>query len=525
MTIVKDTKPPVIGSIGFEIGGVYGTELENNTFVSRAFGIKDNEGTVASVQFEIWKADGSKQWIYQATREGETTWAQSCAVDAPGVYNVYVNAYDNSGNMARAVEQMTVIRVGGHSIMGTSDAVRGQMINFFKANTSLTTTEFATRYGMTIEAFVDLYLSEAAIEGVKADVAFVQMCLETGYLKYGNDVKWEQFNFAGIGATGNGNPGNSFSTPQIGIRAQIQHLKAYATKEPLKQACVDPRYHLVSKGCAPFVEDLGGKWASNPSYGNDLVVLLQKMLKESIYSQYAVEIISDEEPEVLEEETETPKELTPAQDVQNEEVEDNTPLIMGEEDVTQEQALAYLKRKGIDFSSDYAITNEEFVRIFWEEAQAEGVKPGIAFSYVIATGDVQSLAKHNNPGGLSDNNNVLYFDTLDTGIRGYIQHLKCYASEQELQRKQCDPLWSDLFRGTAKTMYSWNKIHGGAEEKLQRWEDTWNEMKSMAETENENIETGDEAESQSVVENNEQEEPPMDQEMQSDSLVPSAPLE
>lgn len=44
-----------------------------------------------------------------------------------------------------------------------------------------------------------------------------------------------------------------------GVRAQIQHLKAYVTAEPLTGACVDSRYKYVEKGCALYVEWLGQK--------------------------------------------------------------------------------------------------------------------------------------------------------------------------------------------------------------------------------------------------------------------------
>ena len=55
--------------------------------------------------------------------------------------------------------------------------------------------------------------------------------------------------------TGTGIKGNSFSTPQLGIRAQIQHLQAYASTNRLKNRCVDPRYTYVNRGCAPYVEE------------------------------------------------------------------------------------------------------------------------------------------------------------------------------------------------------------------------------------------------------------------------------
>ncbi|MDE6588937.1 MAG: hypothetical protein K2K53_01045, partial [Oscillospiraceae bacterium] len=46
---------------------------------------------------------------------------------------------------------------------------------------------------------------------------------------------------------------------QLGIRAQVQHLKAYASIEPLKGECIDPRFKYVARGCAEVVEWLGQK--------------------------------------------------------------------------------------------------------------------------------------------------------------------------------------------------------------------------------------------------------------------------
>ena len=83
---------------------------------------------------------------------------------------------------------------------------------------------------------IPLYISEGAIEGVRGDIAFAQSCLETGNFTFsGSAVTLDQNNFCGMGVTGNGVKGNSFKTPQIGIRAQIQHLQAYASSDRLNQ--------------------------------------------------------------------------------------------------------------------------------------------------------------------------------------------------------------------------------------------------------------------------------------------------
>ena len=134
---------------------------------------------------------------------------------------------------------------------------------------------------------VEYYISEGKTEGVRGDIAFAQSCLETGNFTFnGSAVTLDQNNFAGIGVTKNGMKGNSFSHPWTGIRAQIQHLKAYATDEALVKECVDDRYSYVTKGSAPYVEWLGQKenpegygWATGERYGYDIVEMIHAMRK------------------------------------------------------------------------------------------------------------------------------------------------------------------------------------------------------------------------------------------------------
>ena len=71
---------------------------------------------------------------------------------------------------------------------------------------------------------IPLYISEGAVEGVRGDIAFAQSCLETGNFTFsGSAVTLSQNNFCGMGVIKNGVKGNSFKTPQLGIRAQVQH--------------------------------------------------------------------------------------------------------------------------------------------------------------------------------------------------------------------------------------------------------------------------------------------------------------
>jgi len=123
----------------------------------------------------------------------------------------------------------------------------------------------------------NIYREEAAIEGVNYDIAFCQMCLETGFLQFDGDVKPEQNNFGGIGAIGKGARGDRFSDQRTGVRAQIQHLKAYATTKPLVQPLVDPRFSLVKRGTAPLLGQLAGKWAEDDNYDKKIMGILRHL--------------------------------------------------------------------------------------------------------------------------------------------------------------------------------------------------------------------------------------------------------
>lgn len=124
------------------------------------------------------------------------------------------------------------------------------------------------------------YIVEGSFEYINYSVAFAQMCLETGYLRFGNLVVPEMHNYCGLGAMDAQHPGEWFETEQLGVRAHIQHLQAYATTEEvqLHQQLIDPRYSWVHK--TKFVEDIQGlskTWATDPEYGNKIEKILQQM--------------------------------------------------------------------------------------------------------------------------------------------------------------------------------------------------------------------------------------------------------
>lgn len=126
-------------------------------------------------------------------------------------------------------------------------------------------------------SLASIYWHEAAAEGVNSDIAFSQMCLETGFLRFGGQVKPEQNNFCGLGALDNGAAGAYFSSMQEGVRAHVQHLKAYASTEALRYKRTDPRFDLVSRGTVTDFYGLSGKWATDPEYHNKLEYMLCRL--------------------------------------------------------------------------------------------------------------------------------------------------------------------------------------------------------------------------------------------------------
>jgi hypothetical protein len=137
-----------------------------------------------------------------------------------------------------------------------------------------------------LETLAQMFIDEGAAEGVTGDVAFVQSVVETGWFRFSGSIPASYNNFAGIGAT-DANPAPAiFSDARTGVRAQIQHLRAYADPSattcsvpPLRNPCVDPRFALVvPKGRAATWNQMGnGNWATAPTYSTSILTLFAEL--------------------------------------------------------------------------------------------------------------------------------------------------------------------------------------------------------------------------------------------------------
>jgi hypothetical protein len=247
----------------YEGGGLTGTTL-NRTVLSIAFqgAYHDKDKEMPETQFRA----GVELLRYLKTQlpnvktiAGHKHWeSTSC----PGQYFPLEK-------MINAVDEAVFI-------MGEPDLTVEQMRKFLR--------EINPNAPQGIE---EIYLEEGKAEGVRGDIAFCQAIKETDYFRFTGLAKIEWCNPAGLGVTGqivNGEPvGCKFPDWRTGIRAQIQHLKAYAVKNPtFKNPLVDPRYEAVKKagyiGTAPLWTDLNGKWAyPGKTYGQSILKLFDRV--------------------------------------------------------------------------------------------------------------------------------------------------------------------------------------------------------------------------------------------------------
>lgn len=187
-----------------------------------------------------------------------------------------------------------VVTVIGTYINGKSIATAQQMTAYYISKVKAYPAQNYPSFYLNIDAptilrFCEIFLEEGEKEGIRGDIAFCQAMLETGFLQLFGSVPIQNLNFAGLGATGTADaPIANFPTVTIGIRAQIQHLKAYATPSTveIKESIVDPRFSLVKRGVAKYVEWLGQKenpegrgWATGVNYGYNILRIYNELTK------------------------------------------------------------------------------------------------------------------------------------------------------------------------------------------------------------------------------------------------------
>ncbi len=211
--------------------------------------------------------------------------------------STFINTWtDSNGNPSVQTEPSTKVhwydangvlswtRTTNTSAMSSSAMSGDDFVNSFSAKIAANYPSLYVQnsdYGATSPlVFAQRVWNAAISEGVRPEFLAAQVADETGWLKFGGAVPASACNFGGIGAVDSSPQSYAvFPNIQTGLLAQAQHIKAYSSTAALNNPCVDPRFHLVTRGIAPYIEDYGwGMWASNPTYNIDLLRIMNTIL-------------------------------------------------------------------------------------------------------------------------------------------------------------------------------------------------------------------------------------------------------
>lgn len=276
-TGVKTLQNPVTTYNGTNYSAVYDYSYYNSKYSDLKSAFKGDDIDLLAHFVNNGMSEGrqaSKKFNVQVYKNNYTDLQQAFGNDLKLYYMHYIQ---NGKAEGRNAESQIY-----HSVITKSTTTVNQMVNYYNAKASYP-AYYAATDAPDIRTFCQMYYDEAMKEGVDPALAFTQSMKETGFLKFTGQVKIEQFNFAGMGVTDASTNGDSYQNVREGIRAHVQHLKAYAVKNPaFANPVVDKRYSswfaANRSGTAPYIEWLGISenpsgfgWATEKGYGYSIL--------------------------------------------------------------------------------------------------------------------------------------------------------------------------------------------------------------------------------------------------------------
>lgn len=276
-TGVKTLQNPVTIYNGTDYSAVYDYSYYNSKYSDLKSAFKGDDIDLLAHFVNNGMSEGrqaSKKFNVQVYKNNYTDLQQAFGNDLKLYYMHYIQ---NGKAEGRNAESQIY-----HSVITKSTTTVNQMVNYYNAKASYP-VYYAATDAPDIRTFCQIYYDEATKEGVDPALAFTQSMKETAFLKFTGQVKIEQFNFAGMGVTNASTNGDSYQNVREGIRAHVQHLKAYAVKNPtFSNAVVDKRYTpwfvKTCSGTAPYIEWLGISenpsgfgWATAEGYGYSIL--------------------------------------------------------------------------------------------------------------------------------------------------------------------------------------------------------------------------------------------------------------
>ncbi len=281
--VMRETSMPAIHTEnGFIDNAIDAAKLKDSNFrqllaVAHAKGICDYFGVVYK---EPTLSQPTLNVMYRVILDGKQTMALSYKENAISEVKKAVNG----GQAIKGVVQQTIDGASVFEYTIPQSASKTPIMG--KETITLEQCQqFLSKHNPDAKDIIPFYKIKGELLGIRWGYAVAQMIKETGYLKFGGAVLAEQNNFAGIGAVGGGAHGATFSTPEEGVLAHLEHVYAYASIDPLPIGLpkVDPRFDLVKRGSCPNWEELNGHWAvPGIGYGEDVVRIYSEIAKEPI---------------------------------------------------------------------------------------------------------------------------------------------------------------------------------------------------------------------------------------------------
>lgn len=151
----------------------------------------------------------------------------------------------------------------------------------------------------------------AVKRGILPEVMCSQICVETGYFKFGGVLDASYHNTCGLKTTKGGSDKAAkahmkFKSWEEGINAHADHLALYAgakgfpkyspeTKGYYNENCKangttkDPRHFTYLYGCCKTVEGLSGTWATSKNYAEKILTLVKEIQSTKVVEDKKVE--------------------------------------------------------------------------------------------------------------------------------------------------------------------------------------------------------------------------------------------
>ncbi|MBM3710699.1 MAG: hypothetical protein FJW61_09795 [Actinobacteria bacterium] len=211
------------------------------------------------------------------------------AYSSAGNYTVKLTVKDDKGALsAESTATVNVSSAAGQQYPVNSSIITNStsFVGYHEVTVDQLVSVFIKRGSSKVDwarRLAPVYIQYGKLFNLRADIAWAQMIHETGFLEYTGDVKPNQNNFCGLGATGGGVPGNSFATEELGVIAHYAHLAWYYYPNHVNEYCnstYDPRHfgstHYNYNGDTS-IGFLNGRWAPGATYTGKILLFANQI--------------------------------------------------------------------------------------------------------------------------------------------------------------------------------------------------------------------------------------------------------